>query len=101
MTGSLLGHLAFRFSNQPECIATEALSHILMHSLSAKGAVLSFVESLGVVLPPSVIFKCQSSSGENGRPDLVAVDGDNHRLLVVEAKFCAGLMQRLAHCLPS
>jgi hypothetical protein len=34
--GSLLGYLAFRFSDHPENIATEALGHILTRSSSAR-----------------------------------------------------------------
>lgn len=77
---SLFGHLATRFGAHPENLATEALGYVLNRSSVANRAFLRFLSQLRIELPDTLSF-----------PDLVGSDAQGRRVLLVEAKFWAGL----------
>ncbi len=87
----LLGHLAHRFAVHPENVATEALAYILSQSTAAREAMHSFVSALNVSLPHPLTFQAQRSGPDRSIPDLVAQDETGKEVLIVEAKFWAGL----------
>lgn len=91
---SLLGHLATRFTSHPENLATEALAYILKHSPAGKGALLSFVGQLGLKVPSTIVFRSQASGPDGGIPDLVGSDMDGKQVVILEAKFWAGLTDK-------
>ena len=91
---SLFGHLAPRFSSQPENVATEALNYILRGSESARSA---FVQHLDrrtgpVEMAPALQFSTQRQSEDGGVPDLWGQAHDQR--VLVEVKFWAGLTDR-------
>ena len=88
---SLFGHLATRFSAQPENLATESLHYILERSPAVASAFIHFVEDIGVQLGEGLTFETQVGKACSARPDMVACDVQGHEVLIVEAKFWAGL----------
>ena len=88
---SLLSHLANRFVTQRENLATEALLFILSGSKVARGAFASVLKGAGATLPGRLWFRTQAAEADNAIPDLVGEDADGRQVLVVEAKFWAGL----------
>jgi hypothetical protein len=88
---SLFAHLALRFGSHPENLATEALGYILSASRQAR---VGFLATLGDEarggLSADLRFTTQSSSDDEGRPDLAATDDNGLLRLLVEAKFWAG-----------
>lgn len=91
MKNSLFGHLAQRFSSHPENLATEALSYIINKSIVAKVAFVEFVSQASVELPENLLIRTQVFGEENAIPDLAGIDSKGEKLLLVEAKFWAGL----------
>lgn len=87
---SLFGHFASR-SGQPENFATEALNYILNRSSTAKSAFLRFVAQSGAELPTDLMFRTQAAGDDKAIPDLIGMDLDSRQVLLVEAKFWAGL----------
>ena len=88
---TLLAKLAFQFSVQQENVAVEALAHVLTRSSVARAAVadllaLSEAEGLG-----DLVYRTQAAAVGEGRPDLVGFDAEGRELLLIEAKFWAGL----------
>ncbi|HET7480146.1 MAG TPA: hypothetical protein VFJ72_11585 [Rubrobacteraceae bacterium] len=88
---SLFGHLASRFSGQTENIATESLNYIINRSSVARRAFLQFVAQANVELPDTLLFQTQAVGDDNAIPDLVGTDSESRQVLLVEAKFWAGL----------
>jgi hypothetical protein len=92
MMPSLLAHLAFKFTSRHEDLATEALAYILRTSEMARGAFINYLnEQFHVQLPNNVRFQAQQRMQDNTIPDLVGFDGLGRRVVIVEAKFWAGL----------
>lgn len=90
-TQSLLGHLASRFAVHPENVATESLAYVLQRSPGAKRALLAFIRHLGVPVPENLSFRTQESGPDGSIPDLVGTDSDGRQVVIIEAKFWAGL----------
>lgn len=90
-TDSLLGHLATRFASHPENVASESLAFIIDRFPPAKRALLGFVQHLGIQLPTNIVFRTQKSGSDGSIPDLVGSDPENREVLIIEAKFWAGL----------
>ena len=90
---SLLGHIALRFASHPENIATESLAYILGRSPAAKRSLLGYVQNLGLKIPDAVVFHPQTSGPDGSIPDLVGTDPDGKDLVILEAKFWAGLTE--------
>jgi len=94
MKKSLFGEVALRLSSHPENVATESLCYILREYTSASESFRSFINSSGINLPDSLTFQTQVSKAEDGTiPDLVGVDSAGVEVLLIEAKFWAGLTQ--------
>jgi len=92
-TDSLFGHLALRFGTHPEDLATEGLAYVLGASPVARAALLRFLRPASSTLPRDLRFATQVSGQEAERPDLVGSDEQGRKLLIVEAKFWAGLQE--------
>lgn len=91
---SLFGHLTRMFGGQPENVATEALNYILNRSSVARRAFLQFARQADVELPDALLFRTQAVGGDQAIPDLVGADSGSRQVLIVEAKFWAGLTDR-------
>ncbi len=88
---TLFGYLAPRFTTSPENIATEALNYILNQSPVARKAFMSFLQPTGVSFPGELYFSTQSVGEDQAISDLVGTNRDGQQILLVEAKFWAGL----------
>ncbi|MEV4350754.1 hypothetical protein AB0J83_40375 [Actinoplanes sp. NPDC049596] len=86
----LLGHLAGRFAFSEENIATESLAY-LMRSAAARAAMSSLIRTTGYELPEGLAYVGQAGRQDQGRPDVMAYDGDHVERLLIEGKFAAGL----------
>lgn len=90
---SLFAHLAFkRFSDRAEDLATEALCYLLDQSAELEDALCSFLHDAGVDLPRNLQFASQVSGDRGERPDVIA-KADGREVLLIEAKFGAGLTE--------
>ena len=97
---SLLAHLANRFTNQTETLATESLGYILSQSAPARGALHEMLVSGGVDVGPiarvqtefDVFVKAKEEAEEQeARIDLVGFGEDGAKRALIEVKFWAGL----------
>jgi hypothetical protein len=88
---TLFGHLASKFSAQPENLATESLNYMLTRSEIAQQAFLRYVDQTTIKLTRNLRFQTQKSGSDSSIPDMVGIDVDGDQVLVVEAKFWAGL----------
>lgn len=89
---TLLAHVVAQFApRQWENVATEALSFLLQRP-NADTAVATLLTPLGLALPDGLRWRTQAASAEDSSiPDLVGDDGRGRHVVVVEAKFWAGL----------
>lgn len=94
MTDSLFAHLALTFGSHPENLATEALGYILRTSPGARAGVADFLREAGCSVPDELRWVNQVGGQDGGRPDLVGLDGAGKQVLLVEAKFWAGLTDK-------
>lgn len=90
-TDSLFGHLAIKFSSSPENLATESLLYILNQSLTAKQALIRYISKTGVNLDKDLLFQTQAKGSDQAIPDLVGINSQQQQVLIIEAKFWAGL----------
>jgi hypothetical protein len=91
-TATLFGHLATKFGTQAENLATESLSYILNGSSVAKQALLHFVaQAVEPLRRATLVFQPQLAGADGAIPDLVGLDPLRRQVLVIEAKFWAGL----------
>lgn len=88
---SLFGHLAGMLSSHPENVATEALKYVLERSSVAKRAFLQYAARANVELAETLFFRTQASGEDNAVPDLAGTDSESRQVLLIEAKFWAGL----------
>ena len=88
---SLLASLVNQFATHPENVAVEALGHILRGSSLARKSFSALLGSAGLHVPDGLIVRTQESGRDGARPDLVGVDADDNQVLIIEAKFWAGL----------
>ena len=86
-----MGHLITRFSKHPENLAVEALSYILEKSPPASHALLRLLGDAGIALPANMRFRAQATGDDDARPDLEGRDDETGAMVVLEAKFWAGL----------
>jgi hypothetical protein len=87
---SLFGHLVGRFSAQPENLATESLNYVLNRSVVARRAFLRYLAQVGIEAT-DLSLQTQASGSDNAIPDLVGTDAAGQPVVIVEAKFWAGL----------
>jgi hypothetical protein len=90
---TLMGHLITRFSKHPENLAVEALSYILEKSPPASQALLRLLRDTGIALAPDMRFRAQATGEDDARPDIEGRDDDTGAMVVLEAKFWAGLTE--------
>ena len=89
-SSGLLAHLTKNFAPHPENVATEALGHILAHSASARRGLSSILSGTGV--EEDLSYRTQQVEGDAlARPDLTGRDVQGRNIVLVEAKFWAGL----------
>src|SRR5262245_39667836 len=89
---TLFGHLVTRFgSAQAENLATEGLPYVLGRSAEARRLFLRFLERSGQSFPGDLAFKTQLPNEDGAIPDLVGRDAAGAQVVIVEAKFWAGL----------
>lgn len=91
---TLFGHLAARFAQHPENLATEALLYLLDRSSVARAALRRFIAQTDVTLTDSLVYRTQVAGDEGAIPDLVGLDDVGREVLLLEAKFWAGLTDR-------
>jgi hypothetical protein len=89
----LFGHLASRFSTQPENLATEALTFIVDRSAAMREALRRLAGRTTIELPQLTSFRSQAGDGQGNIPDLVGVDATGAERLFIENKFWAGLTE--------
>jgi len=88
---SLLGEMSLRFSPHPENVATEALLYILKQHKRAWPALHRYFLRTNIALPTNVAFRSQAWGEDQSQPDLLGSDEDGDPILIIEAKFWAGL----------
>ena len=88
---TLLAHLAYKLSSQPETVATEALGHILHGSKAAREVLQVFLESAGADVGRINTVGTEVTGEALERPDLACMDEDGRERVLIEVKFQAGL----------
>ena len=91
--GSMLAHLAWMFVVQRENLAIEALGYLLRDS-RAVGAINALLREGGADMSGVSEFNTQVTYDNWARPDLVGLDADGNRPLIIEAKFWAELTDK-------
>jgi hypothetical protein len=93
VTTTLLAHLAARFSDRPETLATEGLGYLLSASHAAKDSLRYLLADWGVEVPEGIGYRTEvvDESG-GGRPDVVGTS-ELRRIVILEGKFWAPLME--------
>src|SRR5579864_8489638 len=90
---TLFAHIIAMHSH-PENVATEALSFILGESQVARRALVQVLNSVADGFTSELSFATQVRSDDGGRPNIVGSDSRGRSMLVIEAKFWAGLTDR-------
>jgi hypothetical protein len=88
---TLLAHLATKFSDQNEVVATDALAFVLRHSPPATKTLAQLLGSVAGEPIPVTRVSPQYVAGDESRPDLATFSDDNKLTAFLEAKFWAGL----------
>lgn len=89
--GTLFGHLAAKFYQHPENLATESLHYILQRSGHAKKALLELFNTTGITITEEVKYESQVIGEDHSIPDLVGLDENGEHIVIIESKFWAGL----------
>jgi hypothetical protein len=91
----LLAHLlhAGMLNSKPENVATEALGYVLGKSAEARAALLSHPAIAVLGLHDDLKFSTQVHGDDSAIPDLVGIDALGRQILIIEAKFWAGLTE--------
>jgi hypothetical protein len=87
---TLLAYLGPRLADQPELLATEALTYLLQESRTVVDSLHHLLADAGVEVPRIASFRSQARQ-EEARPDIVGEDDAGHGVFVIEGKFWAGL----------
>ena len=90
---TLLAHLAYKFSPQPETVATEALGHILRSSEESRNSLREFLLASGVDTGRINNVSTEVSGESRERPDLSCMDEDGRERILIELKFWAGMTE--------
>ena len=91
MRHTVFSHLANRCGGSSENLATEALNFILGQSSAARQTFIEYLSNNIIELPKNLRFSSQVVGGDGSIPDMVGVDNENRKVLIIEAKFWAGL----------
>lgn len=90
---TLFGEMVLRFSAHPENVATEALLYLLQRHRKAWPAVRRYLARTGVALPEDLTFETQAAGEDMSQPDMAGYDQGGNGVLLLEAKFWAGLTE--------
>ncbi len=91
---TLFGHISSRLGTQTENIATEALAYILGNSQNARRAFQKFVSRFESRISGELTVRTQVYQEDgSGIPDLICFNSAGQPVVVVEAKFWAGLTE--------
>jgi hypothetical protein len=90
---ALLAHLIDGFKDGHENMATKALYHVVTSHVMARNVLTAMAASIGHPVPPDLRFQLQQRDPQYGQPDLIGVDDKGRAVLVIEAKFWAGLTE--------
>ena len=90
---TLFGHLAFNFAKHPENLAVEALGFILKSSATARNTVATLLRRFDVSTTGDLLYDTQVIFEDLSRPDIVGTDDQGRRVVMIEAKFWAGLTE--------
>lgn len=92
--GSLLTHLAKKFTNRTETLATEALGHILSHSAESRAGLVDLLSLTGAEVREIERVKTEVGYRAGAiRADLVGYDADGVESVIFEVKFWAKLLE--------
>lgn len=91
---TLFGHLALSFGSHPENLATEALHFVLARSAEARRLFATALSRSGATVPADLRFVTQAADEKGAIPDLVGLSPLGGEMVIVEAKFWAGLTPR-------
>lgn len=91
MANTILSFLASRLAEHPEYIATEGLGYLLTNSADCRAAVVSIARLAVANFTQDLRFRTQAGEADSGRPDVIGEDGNGATVVVLEAKFWAGL----------
>lgn len=93
MAYSLLAHLYPRIKGSQEDVATFSLGYILEQSDALNKTFTKLIgEKLDLNLDEQLLYTCQDTDSEHGRPDIAGYSDGKLRILC-EAKFYAGLTE--------
>lgn len=92
-TTSLFGEIALKIGAHPEDLATEALLYVLRRYPEANKVLISNLKRTETDIPTKLVFRSQGRGEDQTRPDLIGRDGDGSNVLIIEAKFWAGLTE--------
>ena len=87
----LLAHLTHRFASHPEDIATEGLAFLLEQSSSMRSALWNSITTLTPHVSEPASYRTQVAITDGTRPDIIGSDVAGHEVVMIEAKFWAGL----------
>lgn len=90
---TLFAHLVFAMGQAHETVATRGLEYILTRSDTARIACIRFLSRFGIDLPSETHFKGEVPGEYQERPDLVGFDAEGNSVVLIEAKFWAGLTE--------
>lgn len=90
---SLFAHLATKFGEHPENLATESLNYILGSSDVAKKALTQLFEQTGIRFKGELSFQTQVSGQDNAIPDIEGTNLAGEKQIIIEGKFWAGLTE--------
>ena len=95
---TLLAHLISRFAaDRQEVLVTEALAHLCQHSPAVRQGLASFASGLGAPVDIARVKAQHHDPDSAARPDLVAFDASGQPVVIIEAKFNAGLTDQQPH----
>jgi hypothetical protein len=86
---SLLNHLAWRFNQPKEILATEALGYVLIGSDACRRALADLAADCGVRVQANLTYKTQDLEAGAGSPDAVGVLPNGRPQVILEGKFQA------------
>ena len=87
---SLLASLIGKFRDKPENIAIASLEHLVKRSTVARDVLTTQAFAGEMNHDPVSLYRSQSQE-ELSRPDLAGINGAGNEIILVEAKFWAGL----------
>lgn len=91
MTETLVSFLTSKLASHPENIATEALGFVLRQSADARRSLVQLLAEVSFPVPDDVHYRTQVADESGARPDILGEAPNGQTIVVIEAKFWAGL----------